>query len=107
MRRLAFFLCLLVVALPAHALRCGGRVVQTGDSSLRLIQFCGEPARVENREDRIAIERYDSRRGEYYTEYVSEPYELWTYNFGPRRFINIIEIRDGVIRDIRTGGYGF
>ena len=107
MRHLVLLLCLVVVSLPAHALRCGGRVIQTGDSTLRLTEFCGQPARIEERETRLQVERYDTRRGEYYTDYVSEPFELWTYNFGPRRLVNIIEVRNGVIKVIRTGGYGF
>ncbi len=107
MRNLILFGCLLLAAAPAQALRCGNNLISEGDSTLRLKQFCGEPAQVEQREDRIAVERYDSGRQHYYTDYVAEPYEIWTYNFGPRRFINRIEVRNGVIKRITTGGYGF
>ncbi|MCF7977160.1 MAG: DUF2845 domain-containing protein [Chromatiaceae bacterium] len=107
MRHLALIGCLLLAAAPAHALRCGNSVISEGDSTLRLKRFCGEPAQVEQREDRVAVERYDSSRQHYYTDYVVKPYEIWTYNFGPRRFINRIEVRDGVIKQITTGGYGY
>lgn len=107
MRNLVLLGCLLLVAAPAQALRCGNSVISEGDSTLRLKRFCGEPAQVEQREDRVAVERYDGVRQTYYTDYIAQPYEVWTYNFGPRRFINRIEVRDGVIKSIKTGGYGY
>ncbi len=107
MRQVMLLSCLLLVALPAHALRCGSNVISEGDSTLRLTRFCGQPVQVEQHEERIAVQRYDQLRKTYYTEYVAQPYEVWVYNFGPRRFINRIEIRDGIINKITTGGYGY
>ncbi|NEX15108.1 MAG: hypothetical protein C1943_00355 [Halochromatium sp.] len=107
MHRWALLSCLLLIAAPAQALRCGNSAISEGDSTLRLKQLCGEPAQIEQREDRIAVERYDPQRQHYYTDYVAKPYEIWTYNFGPRRFINRIEVRDGAIKRITTGGYGY
>jgi hypothetical protein len=107
MRRAILMSCLLAAALPAHALRCGSSVISEGDSTLRLTQFCGQPAQVEQHEERVAVQRYDQYRNTYYTDYVVKPYEVWVYNFGPRRFINRIEIRDGVIKTITKGGYGY
>lgn len=97
----------LMLAGPAHALRCGNSVISEGDSTLRLTRFCGQPTQIEQREDRVPVRSYDPINGNYYTEYTVEPYEIWVYNFGPRRFINRIEIRDGQIKRITTGGYGY
>jgi hypothetical protein len=98
---------LLLPVANAYALRCGGRVVSEGDSSLRLREYCGNPAQIEQREERVEVERYDSLHQRYYREQQVKPYEIWIYNFGPQRLINRIEVRDGVIKRITTGGYGY
>lgn len=107
MRHLVLLSCLLLAAAPAYALRCGNSVISEGDSTLRLRQICGDPTQIEQREDRIPVQRYDSLQQTYFTDYVVQPYEIWSYNFGPRRFISRIEIRDGVIKSITSGGYGY
>ncbi|TVQ94291.1 MAG: DUF2845 domain-containing protein [Chromatiaceae bacterium] len=101
--------CLLTVLLapPAWALRCGTSVVSRGDPSLVLRERCGEPDQIDRFENRRAIERYNHATGTYVTEYVADPYEVWTYNFGPRRFITRITVRRGLVEAIETGGYGF
>ncbi len=107
MRKLILLSSLIFAATPAQALRCGNSVISEGDSTLRLQRFCGEPAQVEQHENRVAVDRYDSVRQRHYTDYVAQPYEVWIYNFGPNRFINRIEIRNGMIERIATGGYGY
>lgn len=107
--RLLLLCCLLALlaSTPAWALRCGTAVVSRGDSSLVLRERCGEPDQIDRFENRRAIERLDRATGSYVTEFVSAPYEVWTYNFGPRRFITRITIRRGLVEAIETGGYGF
>lgn len=98
---------LLGMAAPAHALRCGNYLVAEGDPSTRLRQVCGAPAHIERIDERIPVRRYDPRRDEYYNDSVIEPYEIWTYNFGPRRFMMRIVVRRGVVTDIQSLGYGY
>jgi hypothetical protein len=33
--------------------------------------------------------------------------EIWTYNFGPHRLMYRLHMVEGVLRDIRTLGYGY
>jgi hypothetical protein len=107
MGRPVLLLCLILTATPAAALRCGTSVVSEGDSTLRLLERCGEPTQVERFEHQAPVKRYDPLHERYYTDYAAEPYEIWTYNFGPRRLITHIRVRHGKIERIDTGGYGY
>jgi len=33
--------------------------------------------------------------------------EEWVYNLGPTRFLRILRFENGILRSIRTGGYGY
>jgi hypothetical protein len=33
--------------------------------------------------------------------------ETWTYDFGPRAFVRYVQVRDGRVTGVRTGGYGY
>ena len=107
MRRILLLFCCLALAAPAHALRCGTGVVSTGDSTMKLLQYCGEPTMREQQERRVPTRSYDQFRGAYYDDYIAVPYEIWTYNFGPRRFVQRITIEDGKIKQIESAGYGY
>ena len=91
----------------ALALRCGSKIIKEGHSSSRLLEFCGEPARVESKGWRQRS--YDpgyggGRAGHYYNEVqVVE----WTYNFGPNKLMRVVRLENGWVVDIRKLGYGF
>jgi hypothetical protein len=107
---LALSACLLVTALasPASALSCNRRLVLEGDPASQVRALCGEPTQIARRTE--SRTRYVSARGrgggvgEAIT--VTTEIEVWTYDFGPRRFIEEITIENGVVRSIRAGGYG-
>jgi hypothetical protein len=107
MRRWLLLLCLCVVAAPAAALRCGTQIVSKGDSSLLLRERCGPPTQIDRYEGQVPLDRYDPFTGQWYLDYGTDPYEIWTYNFGPSRFITRVRIRKGIVESIETGGYGF
>jgi hypothetical protein len=111
MRRLPLSLPLLaVLALTlspaAHALRCGTNIVDRGDTTLTLLRNCGKPTLKEQLVERVPYRAYDRQRNAYYTGYEERPYEVWTYDFGPRRFVQRITIKDGKIYSIESQGYG-
>jgi hypothetical protein len=106
MSRLILSLALCCIVAPAWALRCGSNIVSMGDSSLLLRKHCGEPAQIERYDQRV-IERYDPWYDRYVIEAISDPYEIWLYNFGPRRLMARIKVQGGLVRSIETGGYGF
>lgn len=109
MYRLVALLCLCSMTAPSLAenLRCGSNIVSKGDSALLLRQRCGAPTQIDRHENKTAIQRYDRLTNSYITEHLADPYDVWTYNFGPRRFITVVTIRGGVVKSIVTGGRGF
>lgn len=98
---------LLFAAGSAEALRCHGDIVSKGDSTAALLKKCGEPTRTEQYDRRISRRVYDVRRDEYFIEEVALPYEIWTYNFGPTRFLTLITVEHGKILKIETSSYGY
>ena len=96
---------------PARAdLRCGSDLVSEGDSSFALTKRCGPPTSVEPVEGRVVTNQvYDPYWGQYrnVTETLSDPYEIWYYNFGPNRFVAKISVKNGQIIKIDQEGYGY
>ncbi len=80
---------------------CGGRIISQGDAAAEVIRYCGRPAWSERHEE-IVKERIDEDT----VRKIRVTVEDWTYNFGPNRFMRIFTLRNGVVTDIRTGGYG-
>lgn len=79
-------LCLLAVTESAMAqMRCGQNLIVVGDLAARVLEVCGEPHAIQY-------------------EFGGD---LWIYNFGPTEFLKILTIRDGEVRRIQTGDYGF
>jgi Protein of unknown function (DUF2845) len=101
---------LLAIAAPASAdgLRCGSKLVTTGDPRSKVRQFCGEPTDVQTRS--ILRRPYFNFGGRGYTYgdgYVEIPVEIWTYNFGPYKLMREIRFVDGRVENIETLGYGY
>lgn len=96
---------LLSLSAPAHAMRCGHRLISEGDASVKLLRHCGEP---------LSVRSYHAQRflvghfGRIHPGYVEEVLvEEWTYNFGPRRLMRVVRIENGLVTDIEHLGYGF
>jgi len=95
-------------AARADAMRCGTRLVATGDTRAMVHQFCGEPTDVVTR---TILQRPNfllHGRTYFLNEgYVEVPVEVWTYNLGPNRLMRRITFIDGSIDTIETLGYGY
>jgi hypothetical protein len=101
---------LLACALPAAAdgMRCGSKLMTTGDPRSKVRQFCGEPSDIQTRS--ILRRPTFNVGGRYYSYgdgYVEVPVEIWTYNFGPYKLMREIRFVDGRIENIETLGYGY
>jgi uncharacterized protein DUF2845 len=100
----------LLIGAPAHAdaMRCGNRLISTGDSRTLVRDFCGEPADVVRR---TILQRPNfllHGRTFFLNEgYVEVPVEVWTYNLGPNRLMRRISFIDGNVDSIETLGYGY
>ena len=110
-------LTLIAWAAPAEAMRCGSRLISEGDPKERLLNECGPPSNVESWEEERYY-NYDAPPPPYlYKEYeyygnayrvkVHVNVEVWTYNYGPSRFIDYVRIENGKVRKIYSGGYGY
>lgn len=87
-----YFLILLFIIMPVHALRCGNALIKLGDTPRTVRTYCGKPAHVHR------IIR-DNKYGK------SEKVQ-WAYDFGPREFIYILTFKHGKLIKIVTKGYG-
>ena len=103
-------LCILVIAEPAIALRCGSKLVNDGDHMAKILKYCGEPTVVQVR---TIVRGYDGgyHRSRYGRDYAYGSHneiivEEWTYNFGPRKFMQTIIFENGLVvsvRQLRSG----
>jgi hypothetical protein len=101
---------LLTVALPAAAdgMRCGSKLMTTGDPRSKVRQFCGEPSDIQTRSIlRRPTFNFGGRILSYGDGYVEIPVEIWTYNFGPYKLMRQVRFVDGRVEDIETLGYGY
>ncbi|MBL8298334.1 MAG: DUF2845 domain-containing protein [Rhodanobacteraceae bacterium] len=101
MKRLALFCLLLALTAPAYALRCGTRVVDEGDRDFSVRERCGEPFYVDQFTS-IRVQGADSLR----ETQVEDVYDVWYYNFGPRKLMVRLLFLNGHLQQEETLGYG-
>lgn len=94
---IAILLLLLPLAASASGMRCEGGLVDRGDLAIEVQEACGEPDLV------------DAWQGGYghRPHHAVPDVEQWYYNFGPRRLMHILQIRNGRVARIERQGYGF
>lgn len=118
LNRLLLCICILVIAEPALALRCGNRLVSDGDHMSKILKYCGEPTSVQVRSiyragfpKQIRRHRFDTADNDFllYADraYVEIIVEEWTYNFGPRRLMRTIKFENGIVVAVKQLGYGY
>ncbi len=95
----------LLVAAPAHAFRCGTRIITRGDSVEKILRFCGEPTSTQTR---LSQRAYVDRFGRVFPTLVEDlVIEEWTFNLGPHQLIRVVRLENGVVAKIKHLGYGF
>ena len=91
----------------AFAMRCGSRIIANGDTSVKVREYCGEPVAVQVRRGLSSFVDRDGYRL-WLPGFAEEILiEEWTYNFGPRMFMRVVRIENGLVTDVRKLGYGF
>ena len=114
----ALLLASLVVTTPAHAFRCGNRIVVTDMHEAQVRRACGEPTTRRNLGTTVRgiLIPYERRvlpgmsgtiwpgHGRYVEEVVVTEY---VYNFGPRKLMRRLVFEGGVLVSIETLGYGY
>lgn len=98
-------LVLLLAVTPAHAFRCGTRIITRGDPADKILRFCGEPASVQTR---VSQRGYVTDFGRVFPGMVEEVLiEEWTYNLGPHQLMRVVRLENGLVADIKHLGYGY
>jgi hypothetical protein len=119
LKLLVIIALLTLIAWEAHAqaMRCGSRLISEGDPREKVLNECGQPSDVEAWEE----ERYDyfdrpppprlykefERYGNAYRVRAFIRVEIWTYNYGPSRFVDYVRMENSIVRKIYSGGYGY
>ena len=115
-------LALVAMAEPAFALRCGTKLVLTGDHQAKIQHICGEPASIQisaiyrsgyPRSSHLRVGHSSLRHSSdselliHNRSLVEVQVEEWLYNFGPRRFMQSIRFENGIVTRIKQLGYGY
>lgn len=117
MAKLSISLVLAATALlasdPAHALRCGSRLVKDGMYESEVKAICGEPISERrlgyvlrshiDRTHGLSKTRYYGYGGFYREVLVTE----LIFNFGPRKLMRKMRFEGGILTSIETIGYGY
>ena len=96
---------------PAHALRCGSRLVKEGMHETEVKAICGKPVS-ERSLGYVLRSHFDRTHGltttRYYGGYQREVLatEL-VFNFGPRKLMRKLRFEGGLLVSIETIGYGY
>lgn len=90
----------------AHALNCGSRLVEVGDSSVYVRSVCGDPTAMSTRTETRSAWAGTGPYGYGYGQSVTVQIEVWVYDFGPTRFMEELTFENGVLRSERALGYG-
>ena len=96
----------------ATGLRCENKLVQTGDSTYDVKSLCGPPDDVQQRTERRRVRRAVQRECPQgpctvvIDDEVEIQIELWTYDFGPQRFLQYLTFEEGKLIHVKSGGYG-
>ena len=117
----------LVIAGPASALRCDGKVIDRGMTPSEVLESCGDPTWVDQREEErfsrncrdpfFRTDPDDDGRYEPYDHiYRGKRFagckkivtiQEWFYNFGSSRLTQTLIFENSRLVQIRQGGYGY
>lgn len=111
-------LFVLIAASPAHAFRCGNKIVIKNMHEQQVLNACGEPTTIRHLGYAVRNIEVPYRRRQlgglssehfpgfgYYTQEVVVT--EFVYNFGPRKFMRRLVFEGGVLISIETIGYGY
>ncbi len=112
---------LVLVAVPAHAFRCGNKLVREDMHEQQVLVACGEPATIRYLGTAVRNVHVPTRRrllpgisSERYVRYGGYNYYTqevviteYVYNFGPRKFMRRLLFEGGVLVSIEKIGYGY
>ena len=106
MKKLAILLCLFLVATDALAFRCGRKLIQVGDHKLDVLEKCGEPEWADERVGVVSSRLRHPYGALEIGQYEQVVIEEWVYNFGRRKFKQLLCFENGILKNIQSLDYG-
>lgn len=100
-RHALLILAMLLLSPSAFAMRCGTRLVTEGLEDFRVRERCGEPFWTDHYTNVDVLGAYGPLERQ-----RSVQYDVWYYNFGPRRLMQRLVFRDGQLLREDSLGYG-
>ena len=100
-------------AQAAEGMRCGPRLVSTGDPQYVVQERCGPPDAVSQRmetrrvTDVVQMPCPSGMCARAVERTVEVMIEEWTYDFGKRRFLQFVQFVNGRVDRVVSGGYGY
>ena len=82
-------------------------MVALGDPQYKVHRVCGDP---DARQWRVTYHAQSSQgrvSGAPVTIYVPVVIEVWLYDFGPRRFVQVVSFEHGRVVALQPVGYGY
>lgn len=79
-------------------------MIRVGDRTLDLLAKCGSPTAIDRRTERRPT---PTATGHLVTSYRTIDIELWTFDFGPQRFIRYVTLENGIVVGVKDGSYGY
>jgi hypothetical protein len=91
---------------PLPLATCDYKGLRVGDEAYEVLARCGEPA---TRDVRLLERALEARGadGETVQRSVTVPIEIWAYHFGPQTLTRVVELEDGKVLRVETGGRGY
>lgn len=112
----AGLLALALASAPAHAFRCGSKIVKENMHEAQVRRACGAPTTMRHigRTVRNVNVPIQSRHGGWTTRHFPG-YDLvqevviteYVYNFGPRKLMRRLVFEGGILVTIESLGYGY
>jgi hypothetical protein len=90
-------------AVPRAA--CEPSAIRAGDTTYDLLSRCGDPVFRDVREEILSVAEGNGQVASGASTVIVR--ETWTYDFGPRALVRYVEVREGGVSGVRTGGYGY
>lgn len=98
-------------AVADDTLRCGSKLIHTGDGKDKVRTLCGEPTDIAfvGTIKRRTIPDSRSYDDQYYygPAWAELPVEVWTYNFGPNKLLRKLRFVGNELVSINTDGHGY
>jgi hypothetical protein len=98
-------------AVADDTLRCGSKIIHTGDGKDKVRTLCGEPTDIAfvGTIERRTIPDSRSYDGQSYygPAWSEQPVEVWTYNLGPNKLLRKLRFVGNDLVSITTDGHGY